>query len=328
MDDRRRPVAQRDHLALAARLEARRHREQVRAGVDPARHRPVEPLDQRDPFRVGRGERPERSGQRPDRRSPARPAGRPRSSSAGAASDSRSKPFCGSSRPIIPMTGPSIGRIEADPRQQVRPAGRLAGQVGPREYGAARSASVAGSQTVVSSPLRIPMNRSPISRRRRVEAHPEGRRRRLRGESGRDRVDELGALDRRARAGRSRRRRPATMPSPGASPSWARAGSRRPAVVGQVVEGRQDGGARRRSGRRRSARRGRSPPARCASRGGGGRRAGARPRAAPRAPPGRTARTARRCRRSRRRRRRRSRRDRRRPGGRPGAGGSRRPGRR
>ena len=37
--DGRRPVAQRDHLALAARLEARRHQEQVGAGVDAAGHR-------------------------------------------------------------------------------------------------------------------------------------------------------------------------------------------------------------------------------------------------------------------------------------------------
>ena len=48
VDDRRRPVAQRDHLALATRLEARRHREEVGAGVDPPGHRPVEPLDERD----------------------------------------------------------------------------------------------------------------------------------------------------------------------------------------------------------------------------------------------------------------------------------------
>ena len=58
--DRRRPVAQGDHLALPAGLEPRRHEEHVRARVDPAGHVAVEALDERDPARVRGGQRPER----------------------------------------------------------------------------------------------------------------------------------------------------------------------------------------------------------------------------------------------------------------------------
>ena len=130
VDDRRRPVAQRDHLALPARLEPRRHREEVGAGVDPAGHRPVEPLDERDPVAGAPRRAPGTARPAPGRRCPGRRAGRRASSSAGAASASRSKPFCGSSRPIIPMTGAVVGRVEPEPRQQVGPAGRLAGPVG------------------------------------------------------------------------------------------------------------------------------------------------------------------------------------------------------
>ena len=84
----------------------------------------------------------------------------PRASSSGAASASRSKPFCGSSRPIIPITGPSsAGSNPTRPSRSARQAALPARS--PRAYGAARSRSVAGSQTDVSRPLRIPMNRSP-----------------------------------------------------------------------------------------------------------------------------------------------------------------------
>ena len=49
----RRAVAHRDHLALAARLEPRRHQEEVGACVDPPGQVAVEALDDRDPARVG-----------------------------------------------------------------------------------------------------------------------------------------------------------------------------------------------------------------------------------------------------------------------------------
>src|SRR5215212_452363 len=55
-DDRWRPVAERDHLARAARLESGRHQEEVGTGIDAAGHGPVEPLDQRDTLRLVRRE--------------------------------------------------------------------------------------------------------------------------------------------------------------------------------------------------------------------------------------------------------------------------------
>ena len=128
--DRRRPVAQRDHLALAARLEARRHRGRRRR-----RRRSGGPSSRSNrsmsATRSGFGARRARgTGRRaPGRRCPGRRAGRPRSSSAGAASASRSKPFCGSSRPIIAEHRPVVVRVEPEPRQQVGPAGRLAGAI-------------------------------------------------------------------------------------------------------------------------------------------------------------------------------------------------------
>ena len=173
------------------------------------------------------------------------------------------------------------------------------------------------------------MNRSPFARSAPSRPIPKRGRQRLGREPGRDGVDELGPLDAREQqvdpvgVARRRRRRPARRPS------WPRAATRRPAVVGEVVEGHED--------RRAADDRivgvadvaDRSPPDRCASRGDAGRRRG-RPSSAQRLEgrPAEQAEPPRRCRRSRRRRRRRSPRDRRRPGGRRGAAGSRRRGRR
>ena len=164
VDDRRRPVAQRDHLALAARLEARRHHEEVGAGVDAPRHRPVEPLDERDLARVVRGDRPERLGDASGGRCPGRRAARPPPSSVGRGARQQVEPLLRVQPPDHPddRARRRPGRTRAGV-EQVRPADRLAGRV-RREYGAARSGSVAGSQTVVSIPLRIPMNRSPRAR--------------------------------------------------------------------------------------------------------------------------------------------------------------------
>lgn len=63
VDDGRRAVAERDHLALSARLEAGRHREEVGARIDPAGHDTVEPLDERDAVGSCRGDGAERVGQ-------------------------------------------------------------------------------------------------------------------------------------------------------------------------------------------------------------------------------------------------------------------------
>src|SRR4051794_12778428 len=64
MDDRRRPVAQRDHLALPARFESRGHREEVGAGIDLAGHDSIETLDERDLCRVSLGHLAEWIGER------------------------------------------------------------------------------------------------------------------------------------------------------------------------------------------------------------------------------------------------------------------------
>ena len=83
------------------------------------------------------------------------------------------------------------------------------------------------------------MNRSPISRRVRIEAHPEGRRQRLGGEARRDRVHQLGPLDPGAQQVdpvRARRHDPVAR----REPELRQARARRPAVIGQVVERHQD----------------------------------------------------------------------------------------
>src|SRR5947209_11687261 len=51
-----RPVAERDELAQPARLEPRRHEEEVRAGVDALRQRGVEAEREREPALLLRGE--------------------------------------------------------------------------------------------------------------------------------------------------------------------------------------------------------------------------------------------------------------------------------
>ena len=145
--------------ARTVRASRRSRRRRRSAG-----HRPVEALDECHAIRACLGDRPERVGQlRVAAALDDEPA--PRASSrVGAAPASRSNPFCGSSRPIIPITGRSSAgsnpiRVSRSARQAALPLRSS------RENGAARSASVAGSQTVVSRPLRIPRNRSPFARR-------------------------------------------------------------------------------------------------------------------------------------------------------------------
>ena len=169
--DRGRAVAQRDHLALAAGLEAARHQEQVRAGVDAARHVPVEALDERDARRVGRGERPERVR---ERRVPAALDDDPgaRGEQAAAPSASRSNPFCGSMRPIIPSTTRSSSGSKPDARQQVapgrRPCRRVAARVGRREGRVGRRVPDLRVDAVEDP-------EEPVAERaqRPVQAHPE-----------------------------------------------------------------------------------------------------------------------------------------------------------
>ena len=100
------------------------------------------------------------------------------------------------------------------------------------------SGSVAGSQTVVSSPLRMPDEAVALAAQRAVEAHPEGRRERLGGETRRDRVDELGPVD-----AREQQVDPVGVglddPVAQRQPELAERRSRRPAVVGEVVQGHE-----------------------------------------------------------------------------------------
>ena len=111
-------------------------------------------------------------------------------------------------------------RVSRSARQAALPARS------PREYGAAEVRVGGRVPDVVSSPLRIPRNRSPRGRSSAIEAHPERRRQRLRRVARRHRVDELGRLDAGRAAGRCRRRsardprRPAAARAR-AGPRWA-----------------------------------------------------------------------------------------------------------
>ena len=189
-DDRRRAVAQGDHLALAARLEPRRHQEHVRAGVDPPGHIAVEALDQRDPAGLRGRERPQRVG---ERRVAAALDDEP-----GAAGEQRRRAVGQEVEALLriqPADHPSTGRgrppgrarrARAGPRRHAAlPAGSA------REYGAASARRSPGPRGPVSSPLRIPRNRSPLRAQRAVEAHAELRRQRLAREPGLDGVDEV-----------------------------------------------------------------------------------------------------------------------------------------
>ena len=157
-----RAVAHRDELALARGLEAGGHQEHVRPGVDAARLVPVEALEDGDPVgcaaaSAGALRRGWVAGAQDDQ--PGAASMRP-----GAAQDTRSKPFWGSSRPMTPITGPV--RVDAQPgAPQVVPAGRLAGRVRRRNSRPPAPGRVAGSHSSGSTPFMMPMYRSPRSRR-------------------------------------------------------------------------------------------------------------------------------------------------------------------
>ena len=306
MDDRRRPVAQRDHLALAARLEPRRHEEEVGAGVDPPGHHAVEALDERDLVRARRGEPSERVRElRVAAALDDDPGAAPRA--APARRDGHEvEALLRIEPPDHPEHQPVVVRIEAEPGQQVRPAGGLAREVGPRvgrgDVGVGRRIPDRGVEAVEDpdEPVALRPQQSPSRPipKAGVSASAANPGETVLTSSARSMpiAQQVDPVGRRRR--RSRRR--------AAARAGARRRPRRPAVIGEVVERHED---RRLADDRvvgvalvaEDA-----PPGRCASRGDAGRRPGGRRRAAPRAPPGRTARTARRCRRSRRPRRRRS----------------------
>ena len=130
MDDRRRPVAQRDHLALAARLEPRRHEERVGARVDPPGHHPIEALDERDPVRVRGDEPAERVGE-------LRMA-TPLHDDPSTAFEDRRRGAGDEVEPLLRVQAPDhpedrapVGWVEPDPLEQIGAAGGLAGQIGP-----------------------------------------------------------------------------------------------------------------------------------------------------------------------------------------------------
>ena len=132
MDDRRRPVAERDHLALPARLEPRRHHERVGARIDTARHRAIEPFDERDLSRIGGRQCAERVGEIG--------MATPLDDEPVAARQHRRRCLEHEIEPLLGIQ-PSdesehragIVGIEPVPRQQVGATRRLAGPVGARE---------------------------------------------------------------------------------------------------------------------------------------------------------------------------------------------------
>ena len=231
MDDRRRPVAQGDHLALAARLEARRHREEVGAGVDPARHHPVEPLDEARPAADARSAIARNGSARLGWPLPWTTSRAPRASRVGAASGEQVEALLRIEPPDHPDDRARVGRVEPEPGQQVGPAGRLAGPVLARIR--RRQVGVGGripDRRV--EPVEDPDEPVALGPQGAVESHPERGRERLGGEPGRDGVDQLGAFDALEQEvdavgiGRRRRRRPAPARA-GRAPTAASSRGRR-----------------------------------------------------------------------------------------------------
>ena len=281
--DGRRAVAQRDHLALAARLEARRHQEQVGAGVDPAGQVAVEALDQRDagPGRVAASARtPVRRGRR--RRCPGRRSGRRRRRGAGARPGHEVEALLRVEPADHPEDRPGVGRVQAHPRAAGRPGRRPCRAVRPRRRAPRAPASVAGSQSAVSRPLRIPTKRSPRARRSLVEAHPVLGREDLAGVARAHGVDQLGPPDPLAQevdppgvAGRPPAMRPGRARRPGrAASSRGRRGCGASGSTAAPADDRVGGVARGRA---------RGSPGRRASRGVRARRPAGPRRGAPRA---------------------------------------------
>ena len=163
---RRRAIAQRDHLALAARLEAGRHEEEVGSGVDAAGEVAVEALDpsRRSP-RPGGGDRPHPRARRPASPLPRATIRAPAATSAGAAPATRSKPFWGRAGRSRPGWAPDHRGIEADPARRGRP-GRPPCRGDRRRVRTGRPACRPwpGSRAPGSRPLRMPVKRAPRAR--------------------------------------------------------------------------------------------------------------------------------------------------------------------
>jgi hypothetical protein len=153
--DRRRAVAQAVHLVQAARLEARGHQENVRAGLDQMRQAVVEA----DPYgKLSRdGAQPglSRAASSPLSPVPSRTSCAGIIAISSPISSSRSSPFCCVMRQTAPSRGEEVFCRQAEALAQRGLVGLLALQMGefvvPGQVG-----SVAGFQTFVSMPLRMP----------------------------------------------------------------------------------------------------------------------------------------------------------------------------
>ena len=127
--------------------------------------------------------------------------------------------------------------IEPDPGQQVPPAGRLAGPIGAR-IGRRRVRVGGRIPDRGVQPVEDAHEAVALGAQRAVEAHPEGRRERLGGEARRDGVDELGPVDPREQQVDAVG---VGLDDPVAErqPELAERRSRRPAVIGEVVQGHE-----------------------------------------------------------------------------------------
>ena len=301
-DDRRRAVAQGDHLAGAARLEARRHEEAVGAGVDPPREVAIEALDERDPVR------PPRDAATVAKRADELAAARRRGRRAG----SRARASAGAARGeevealLADRAGRSSRGPAAGPPDRARARSSSVGAAAPCPTRFSRASSVAGERAIRRripevgvEAVEDPEEAVAPGPQRAVEAHPVLRRRAPRAakpgltvltssaplDAGPQEVEPVGA---------------ASAASPGPSPSSRHVDRRRPAVVGEVVDGQHDRRPPIAGSVAERRRAGAAPAPACQSwMWMHVRRPRPRPRAA-RARRGRTARTATRCRDSRR----------------------------
>ena len=237
MDDRRGAVSHRDHLAGSARLESRGHEKEVRAGIDPASHRPVESFDEGDSQRIGGGETPE-SGHE------GRVAVALDDEPAAEVQDRRR---CGRQEVetllrIEPADHaedrPRIVRIEAGVDEKVAPAGELPGAIRPAE--GRRDGLILGRVPDVGvKPVEDPEEPIALRQEYRVEPHSEGGRPGLGREAGAHRVRDLRPLDPLAQQIDPIRvlRDDAVARD---DPELAQPVARNPAVVGEVVKRHDD----------------------------------------------------------------------------------------
>ena len=237
MNDRRRAVAHRDHLAGPARFEARGHDESVRSRVDPAGHQPIESLDEGDSQWLGRCQRPEAGHQ------------------GGVAVALDDEPAAelengrrGGGQQIEALLRVEaadhaedrarVVRIEAGVPEQVPPAGELAGAVRPAE-GRGDGLVRRRIPEAAVEPVENAQEAVALRPEHGLEAHPEGRRQGLGREAGADGVGQLRPLDPLAQ-----QVDPVRVERDGSvardDPELVQSISRDPAVVGKVVKGQDD----------------------------------------------------------------------------------------